>query len=177
MEKAFKLTKTISKTQPIKEVGQNELVFVSGKSRVEELLQDEYVEVEFKNVVTLKRQVEAYQVKQLEHKDDEGRISYSYERAWSALKLNSDAYNDASQKLNPKAWPLESVSHHSELVRLNQFALSPAFTCQLSRHSVHDLQEGQLSPALLQLAKKHSMALIVHEKHVYLSQNYSSQPE
>lgn len=58
VEKAFKITKYINKTEPVKTINQNELIFVSGKTKVDDLLHDKYVNIEFKNVVKLKRVVE-----------------------------------------------------------------------------------------------------------------------
>ncbi len=84
VEKAFKITKSINKTEPVKTVGKNELIFVSGKTKVDDLLHDEYVTVEFKNVVKLQRIVEVLQMveRQKKSNDNDAEWYYEYEKEW-----------------------------------------------------------------------------------------------
>ena len=153
--KNLKTTSEMDKTyidvdsEAINPANEGKLVATHGPVINEQELSDDLFGVKVKTPV-LKRIVEVYQWKEVEHTDEDDHTTYTYEKVWASDLINSDNFSESGHE-NPKNKLYENNEYFSTEVKVGAFLLSTDQVVTLSTNGQYtDFSEEKLNELKLQ---------------------------
>lgn len=93
----------------------------------------------------LVRLVEIYQWEEIEHTDDKGNTTYTYEKVWNKEIINSSGFDEAGHS-NPTVKPYEKKIFTANTVKVGAFELSGAQIDGLETESTVEIEDDAKLP-------------------------------
>ncbi|CDW88063.1 transmembrane protein 43 [Stylonychia lemnae] len=119
------------------------LLYASGQSKNDSILEDEKFGIQVKNAVKLVRRVEMYQwVEQTERRNNV--TEYHYRKEWRSSLLSSGCFRDGS-KTNPSSMPFNNHSVYAQKVEFGGYILSQSQLNQFTQLKSVELSDERIN--------------------------------